>query len=70
MPGLRDRYLALFNTGDPGAAGHDPAATLFRSDLVTRRTPGQAVEIEADAYVSGAPGVSGNVANDPSDAGT
>jgi alpha-galactosidase len=45
VPGSKDRYLALFNLSDKWRE-------IFRSDLVTRETSGQSVEIAAD--VSGA----------------
>jgi hypothetical protein len=46
VPGSRDRYLALFNAADQRFI--DPARAAFRSDVVTRETPGQAVDVDLD----------------------
>jgi len=45
VPATPDKYLALFNAGD---AGLDPKLARFKSELVTRATPGQSVEIDVD----------------------
>ena len=45
VPASRDKYVALFNAREFGL---DPARAAFKSDLVTRQTPGQAVDIDAD----------------------
>ena len=44
-PDSRAKYVALFNARE---LGPDPARAAFRSELVTRQTPGQAVDIDVD----------------------
>lgn len=46
VPNSRDKYLALFNTGDAQNLDSDKAA--FKSDLITRDTPGHGVAIDVD----------------------
>ena len=48
VPDSRDHYVALFNLGEPLGGSMDPKLARFRSDIVSRKTPGQAVEISAD----------------------
>ncbi|KAH0534180.1 hypothetical protein FGG08_007227 [Glutinoglossum americanum] len=45
-PNGPDKYLAVFNTGD--ALTLDIKNAVFRSDLLTRQTPGHGVEVELD----------------------
>lgn len=45
-PGGKDKYLALFNTADIPAIDISKAA--FKSEMVTRQTPGQAVDVDVD----------------------
>lgn len=46
VPGSKDKYLALFNTRDKEAM--DPEKAVFKSELITRETPGHGVDIEVD----------------------
>ncbi|MCX6345990.1 MAG: NPCBM/NEW2 domain-containing protein [Armatimonadetes bacterium] len=46
VPNSKDKYLALFNAASAPPLDMDKAA--FKSDLVTRETPGQAVDIDID----------------------
>ena len=46
VPASKDKYVALFNTASAPPLSPDKAA--FKSDLVTRETPGQAVDIDID----------------------
>lgn len=46
VPGSKDKYVALFNTAGAPPLSLDKAA--FKSDLVTRDTPGQAIDIDLD----------------------
>ncbi len=46
VPGSKDKYLALFNTRDEEAMDNQKA--IFRSELITRETPGHGVEIDVD----------------------
>ena len=46
VPGAPDKYVALFNLADPLEI--DARLALFESDLITRETPGQAVDIDVD----------------------
>jgi hypothetical protein len=50
VPGSRDKYVALINGDDQKWL--DPAKAAFRSEIVTRSTAGQAVDVDID--VSGA----------------
>ena len=43
--GSHDKYLGLFNALDPEM---DEKDALFKSELITRQTPGQAVDIDVD----------------------
>jgi len=45
VPDSRDKYVALFNANELGI---DPTRAAFQSGLVTRQTPGQAVDIDVD----------------------
>lgn len=49
VPDSKDKYVALFNARETGI---DPSRALFKSELITRKTPGQAVDIDID--ISGA----------------
>lgn len=49
VPNSKDKYVALFNARENGI---DPSRAAFRSELITRQTPGQAVDIDVD--ISGA----------------
>lgn len=46
VPGTNDKYLALFNLHDPWNV--NDGRVLFKSDLITRNTPGYAVDIDVD----------------------
>lgn len=46
VPGSNDKYVALFNARDVPPFTTDQAA--FKSELVTRDTPGQAVAVDVD----------------------
>ncbi len=46
VPNSRDKYLALFNTGD--AQILDDSKAAFKSDLITRNTPGRGAAIDID----------------------
>lgn len=50
IPGSRDKYVAVFNAADQRRLSPERAA--FRSETITRKTSGQAVDIDLD--VSGA----------------
>lgn len=46
VPGSKDKYLALFNARDKESM--DPKKAVFKSELITRETPGHGVDIEVD----------------------
>lgn len=50
VPNSSDKYLALFNTRSPDA--FDESRAVYRSPLITRRTPGQGVRV--DVSIKGA----------------
>jgi alpha-galactosidase len=46
VPGSRDQYLALFNLGE--GAQYDASRAAWRSGLLTRDTPGHAVDVDVN----------------------
>ncbi len=46
VPGSKDKYLALFNINDDAYV--DPKKAVFKSDIITRNTPGHGVQIDVD----------------------
>lgn len=46
VPGSKDKYLAVFNAANQWTL--DPTLAKFESPIVTRSTPGQAVDIDVD----------------------
>jgi len=46
VPGSKDKYLAVFNARDQRIV--DESRAVFKSDVITRNTPGHAVDIDLD----------------------